>query len=820
MKNLSLLTFVIVCIPFISFSQNFYFLRGFVYSETDEAIPLATIRIVNQNTGTTADQNGKYEIKLIEGLNRISVSSTGYVTDIFEVLVEKDVVKNIFLKIDQKQLNEIVIKVKKKDYSYEVIRHVIDNKANLLNQYQNFRSKTYIKSVEIVDKKPPKKKDDDEKDNPGELLDKKTFVKDTIPNLNIFECSLIQHQNVQGQLKEEKEAVKKIGDQSTLFYKSVTEGEFNLYKNHQKLPKIGDNDIVSPLSDMTFLNYKFQLLKYYFEGNNKIYQIKVSPRELGNALYEGVIEVIEDEWVLKSVDLKLTKRALLRYDDFSLKQEFKKIEGRWMAVRTTYNWKVKEGPRKKSGKTEVQQSDFEFDLELPKRFFGAEVGITTENAYKRDSTFWESIRPVPLSKDEQKVIKEKERLEILMNSKVYLDSIDKVYNKITIPKIIYSGIGHINRTKKQTWFFDPVLGFVDPLAIGGWRIRYGVGYYKRYENRKQFSSNINLTYGFRNQDLKGQINFNYFYNPIRNSNINLRMGSGFNVINGSATISDIARRNNFYQNKFIDLRHRTEVFNGFYLNSNLLYEIRSDLSNYKLTTFGDKFFSNNNVQTFSTSYVYKTNFGIEYTPRQLYLREPNQKQILGSKYPTFSLNFEKAWPMSGKITSNFSYISASARQTFNISTIGTSEYRINVGKFLDTTRMAVMDYRYQRGGDNYFFSPAMYTYQLIPKTFPTFDWYFESHFVHQFNGFFTSKVPLLNKTGIREMAGAGFMFVPERNFQYAEVYFGFNRVFKIGRERIRLGSYYVIAQSNDFGIRNGIKFSIEPYNQDRNTWSF
>lgn len=820
MKKLSLLVFLIVCIPFISFSQNFYFLRGFVYSETNEAIPLATIRVVNQNTGTTSDQNGKYEIKLLEGLNRISVSSTGYVTDIFEVLVEKDVVKNVFLKIDQKQLNEIVIKVKKKDYSYEVIRHVMDNKANILNQYQNFRSKTYIKSVEIVDKKPPKKKEDDEKDNPGELLDKKSVVKDTIPNLNIFECSLIQHQNAQGQKKEEKEAVKKIGDQSTLFYKSVTDGEFNLYKNHQKIPKIGDNDIVSPISDLTFINYKFQLLKYYFEGNKKIYQIKVSPRELGNALYEGVIEVIEDEWVLKTADLKLTKRALLRYDEFSFKQEFEKIEGRWLAVKTTYNWKVKEGSTKKIGKTEVQQSDFEFDLELPKRFFGAEVGVTIENAYKRDSTFWESIRPVPLSKDEQKVIKEKERLEILMNSKTYLDSIDKVYNKITVPKIIYSGIGHINRTKKQTWFFDPVLGFLDPLAIGGWRIRYGFAYYKRYENRKQFSSNINLTYGFRNQDLKGQINFNYFYNPIRNSSVNLRMGSGFNVINGSATISDIARRSNFYQNKFIDFRHRTEVFNGFYLNSNLLYEIRSDLSNYKLTAFGDKLFSNNVLQTFSTSYVYKTNFGIEYTPRQLYLREPNQKQILGSKYPTFSLNFEKAWPMSGKITSNFSYISASARQTFNIGTIGTSEYRINVGKFLDTTRMAVMDYRYQRGGDNYFFSPAMYTYQLIPKTFPTFDWYFESHFVHQFNGFFTSKVPLLNKTKIREMAGAGFMYVPERKFQYAEVYFGFNRVFKIGRERIRLGSYYVIAQSNEFGIRNGIKFSIEPYNQDRNTWSF
>ena len=165
-------------------------------------------------------------------------------------------------------------------------------------------------------------------------------------------------------------------------------------------------------------------------------------------------------------------------------------------------------------------------------------------------------------------------------------------------------------------------------------------------------------------------------------------------------------------------------------------------------------------------------------------------------------------------------MSASVRQTFNVGIIGTSEYRLSIGKFLDTTRLAVMDYKYMRGGDNYFFSPAMLTYQLIPKTFPVFNWYFESHYVHQFNGFLTSKIPLLNKTKIREMAGGGFLYVPERKYQYSEVFFGLNRIFKIGRERIRLGAYYVIGQSNDFGVRNGIKFSLEPYNQSKNTWSF
>jgi hypothetical protein len=127
-------------------------LRGFVLTESNEPIVGATIRVVNENTGTSTDEYGKYEIKLLEGLNRISVSSTGYQTEIFEVVLEKDLAKNILLKIDQKQLDELVVKVKKKDYSYEVIRHVLDNKANVLNQYQNFQSKVYIKSIEKSNK--------------------------------------------------------------------------------------------------------------------------------------------------------------------------------------------------------------------------------------------------------------------------------------------------------------------------------------------------------------------------------------------------------------------------------------------------------------------------------------------------------------------------------------------------------------------------------------------------------------------------------------------------------------------------------------------
>jgi hypothetical protein len=346
-------------------------------------------------------------------------------------------------------------------------------------------------------------------------------------------------------------------------------------------------------------------------------------------------------------------------------------------------------------------------------------------------------------------------------------------------------------------------------------------YRKRFENRREIFVRPYLNYGFRNKDLLGQLELQYLYNPIKRSRISASFGKGFDVINGAATISDIARRSNFYINTGLNVRHRTELFNGFYLNTGFSFNQRSDFTGFEFTKGGDELFGGSNQPTyFPTNNKIATSIGFEYTPKQQYISEPNEKIILGSSFPTFRFDLNKAWGAPNTRNSNFTQLEMSLYQYFNVGILGTSEYRISAGKFLDTTLLAPMDYRYQRGGDPIWFSPSMYTFQLIPQTFATLDWFFESHYEHQFNGFLTSKIPLLNKTGIKAVAGAGLLYVPESKYQYSELYFGINRVFKLGRNRFRLGVYNVTAQSNSFGVRNGFKFSFEPYNRDKNTWSF
>ena len=55
----------------------------------------------------------------------------------------------------------------------------------------------------------------------------------------------------------------------------------------------------------------------------------------------------------------------------------------------------------------------------------------------------------------------------------------------------------------------------------------------------------------------------------------------------------------------------------------------------------------------------------------------------------------------------------------------------------------------------------------------------------------------MKKTGIKSVAGAGFLFLPEyNNFYYQEIFFGVERIFKIFRKRLRLGGYAILSDSN------------------------
>ncbi|MFT5157332.1 MAG: hypothetical protein ACI83I_001893, partial [Bacteroidia bacterium] len=559
---------------------------------------------------------------------------------------------------------------------------------------------------------------------------------------------------------------------------------------------------------------------YYDSSFRKIYRIRVEPRKLGNALMKGELEIYDITWQLKSAQLSLPKTALVIYDEFSFELNYNPETEQHLPVSQTFTWQAVNSGSSFDGSTKVQYSNFVYDTIYAKKFFNAEVSVTQQEAYEKDTSFWARIRPEPLTEREQDFVRRKDSIYMVINSKQYLDSLDSIYNRVTLLKLLWHGQGHINRERKETVDFSPAISLIDPVAIGGIRLRYFMSFYKKYENRKSIYLSPFLNYGFRNQDFKGTFYLNHMYNPLRRSDIDVSFGRYFDFINPYATIATIFRRDNFFEENFAGIGHSTELINGLYLGTSVNYEQRNSLASFKFSEAGDSLFENNVPVDFEHHNAFKTSIFLRYTPWQMYMREPNEKIILGSKFPTFTLSLSQAWKgVLGSATKS-TYVGASVSQKFNVGIFGTSQYSIRTGIFFDTTRLEIMDYVYHRGGDPYLFTPPMYTFQMIDTTFSTFKPFVEGHYVHQFNGFIMNKIPILKKTNIKTSVGGGMLWAPERDYVYFETYAGLNRIFKIGRERLRLGVYYVASQSSKVGYRSTFKVAFEFYNRNKNTWSF
>lgn len=97
----------------------------------------------------------------------------------------------------------------------------------------------------------------------------------------------------------------------------------------------------------------------------------------------------------------------------------------------------------------------------------------------------------------------------------------------------------------------------------------------------------------------------------------------------------------------------------------------------------------------------------------------------------------------------------------------------------------------------FLFSNPLYSFQNLDSSYETQEWYLEAHFIHHFNGALVNKIPFMKKTGIKELVGGGFIFLPEHNnYFYTELYVGLERTFKFARQRLRIGGYMIFSVAN------------------------
>ena len=807
-------------------------LIGNVLDERNVPIPFAKVFVKNNaEMRTVTDANGYYELSLYPGEYFLVINAVGYrERESYIVMNDIQIQRDIQLfPIEIKELQDVDISVKKSNPGREIMLNVVKirDKINPWNYAHTVDG--YIKASEKIDRKEKenkKKSKDETENNDSKVIDDPFAIEqkkqtDLANNMNLVEVQFIRSYSPPNKVKEVRNAYDKRGSDQNLYYTTTVKSNFNFFENLLHLDDLHQSPVSSPISGPGILSYKYRLEEQYLENGQVINRIKISPRNTATTTLEGYIWVIDSLWLVQKLELTMNKGNLLIYDYFTIRQSFDHPgDSICLLVKQELDYGVKYKDQTSVCKTTANFSKYNFNPQFPAKYFGNELAITEKEAYDKDTTFWSETRTIKLTDEEKAFVMAKDSIRDFQNRKEYLDSIDKVFNKVTFLKVLWFGIDHRNREKKSQWTISSIAATTRPLYIAGPRIAPSIFYFKKWANERSIDSYTEMSIGIINSDLKGRTWWRFRYDPFHFGTANIQFSHDFDVIRSYDAITQIYKRENFIETTQGSIGNSYELFNGFYADINFEFSERRSITGYKFLNFLDNDIPNSDPTEFFTYQAAITELSINYTPKQKFMREPNRKVLLGSRYPTFYATYERGIPRVFGSDVNHEYLRVGIMQTFKIGTIGTSSYNIMSGKFLSAKDLYDADFKFQRRSDPIWFSNPLYSFQGQDSSLPSKDIFLEGHFVHHDNGAILNKIPFMKKTGIGLVVGCGALYVKEFNWQHYELLAGLERNFKLSKRRLRIGIYGILSDGNQINPRVNYKISFALLDDRNMKWNF
>ena len=828
--------YAILCLIF-SCSLSAQNISGYVQNDANEPISYVNIFVKELASGTTTDERGYYFMNIEPGEYEFIYSAIGFETKSIRIVINADPVqKNIWMVSSSVELEQVVVKASKRDPAYAIIQHAIDAKSKYLKQVDSYRTKIYIKATEEIDRKEKKKRkratEEKKKTEPATvdpnadpfLAAEKEKLK-LISGISLIESEVTLNFQYPKKYKEERSAYKAYGSKAGLFIPRFGENDFNFYRNVVTMREVAEVPMISPLNRTSVLSYKFKLIETQEEDGLLVHKIKVTPRKKGNATCKGYIYINEGLWNINRLDLSFAKGGLKFFDAFRLKQDFKQLpDSTWLPYRVEFIYSTKAGKYKTfKGNTLMRYSDYENNYVFPPKFFGNEVSVTTQEAYDRDTSYWKSARPEPLTIKQQALVAYKDSIFAIVNSIPYKDSIQALYNKVTFLDIIYDGVGFRDHLAKRSIFFGPIPDVLDFSIVGG--LRVGTPYvsvFKRWKNNKWVSLFGDGSMGLKNKDITGNLGGRFLYDPVRLANFSFAGGRTFEAINSFDAYLNQLRNSNYYLRDYVRFGHRIELFNGFYLRTNFSLNDRKSTSDFITGNIVDRVIDDKAPIDFEPYQAFISDISIAYTPNQKFMSEPNRKIVLGSKWPTFRLTHQRGWNKVFGSDINYDFLNFKVEQDILFSYFGNSKYTAQVGKFVNKQEVKFIDLKRFRESDDWFlYSDPLNSFQLLDTALATTSLFFEVHHIHHFNGALINNVPLIRALKVHVVAGGGFLWVADSKVRHEEIFTGLERTFKLGpRRRLRLGVYGVAANSNISGPDLGYKISVDIIDTWKRNWDF
>ncbi|MDV6167943.1 DUF5686 and carboxypeptidase regulatory-like domain-containing protein [Flavobacterium sp. DG1-102-2] len=815
-----LLTAVFLLLAAAAHSQ----IKGIITSSTGEGIPFVSITIENTYTGTTANENGQYELTVKNpGTYTIIFQSIGFKTKKVPVDVKSFPHQlNVVLADENYELKELTIS-NAEDPAYAVIRQAVAHRKENSAKTGRFEADFYSKGIFRV------------KDLPKKIMGLKVEVPDGMVDSTgsgiLYLSETVSHITFEqpDNLKERIIASKVSGNDNGFSYNTAMNTYYNFYDNYVDFDDI---QMISPIAGSAMNYYKYKLEGTFFdENNNQINKIKLIPRRDKEPVFEGYIYIVDDSWAIYAVDVDIKGYRMQQpfLETMNLQQNFtyNQTNGIWAKNSQTFDFKAGGFGIKFSGKFSHIYTNYVFHDRFEKKTFGKEVIVIEDEANKKDSVYWNAMRPIPLTEEEATDYTRKDSIQERKNSQVYKDSINHKLNKFHLADVL---TGYTYRNGKDARFtYDGVLKLPGYNTVQGWNLDTKVAAAiplnpeeKDESKKKSFTAVANFNYGIAEERLRvnGYVGAYGFWLSGGNSIEQFNPSNISTLVNSVSTLFFKDNYMKLFDKTFAALSYNTQIGIGNTIGASVQYLRRRPLYNNANWTFikNDHDYTSNdplnpyNYESapFQTHTLYKAavsanfNFGLKYKSF------PNgRKSVLNyGEYPTLNMRYEKAFGSSIK-DYEYDYFTLGGSYKTNFGNKGDFGVALKAGLFLNGDDIAFTDYKHLNGNETHIYSGAqnLSRFNNLPYySLYTNTSYVELHAEHNFKGYIMNKIPVLNYLQWNLIVGFHMASSPDfKNYQ--EYTAGFDNI-GIGNFRM-LRVDYVRSYQGGFqsdAIVFGLKF--------------
>ncbi|MBX0291684.1 DUF5686 and carboxypeptidase regulatory-like domain-containing protein [Hymenobacter sp. HSC-4F20] len=395
----------------VAWAQRVVFSGQVTEAATGQPVPFASVFVRGTSQGTTADDNGRYQLTASGPVDTLVASAIGFAAQKKKVTAAERQTINFTLGSGSVSLGEVVVRPSENP-AYAILRRVQQHKArNDKRHLRAFEFQSYNRTEVSLNNLPDQLSRRKVLRQMAQVADSLGVARDAQgkPVVPIFASEVlsrfyqnndplrrreeIQQTQMRGAAPREGSVVSQIMGSSFQ--------DWDFYRNWQQL--LG-KDFISPIADGWKFTYEYELQDSVMLGQDFCYQIGVVPRRPHDLAFSGTIWITADTYALRRLDLSVSPEANLNFvEQIRVYQEMAPTAAGAELPRRT---RVIIGIKPTKGSTGVLarfttvNSGFVVNQPKPLPFYDRPLE-TAATAFDGPKDFFDKNRPDSLSRQEQ-----------------------------------------------------------------------------------------------------------------------------------------------------------------------------------------------------------------------------------------------------------------------------------------------------------------------------------------------------------------------------------------------------------------------------------